>query len=62
MPGLGDITKAAGPPLGGLPLSNAFSKLGMSPDLVGKFAPVITDAVSKGGGSAVSGSLGGLFK
>lgn len=68
VPGLGDITKAAGPLLGGLPLSslgdvqNAFSKLGMSPDMVGKFAPVITDAVSKGGGSAVSGLLGGLFK
>lgn len=68
IPGLGDITKAAGPLLGSMPLSslgdvqNVFSKLGMSPDMVGKFAPVITDAVSKGGGSAVSELLGGLFK
>jgi hypothetical protein len=68
VPGLGDITKAAGPLLGGLPLNslgdvqNVFSKLGMSPDMVSKFVPVITDAVSKGGGSAVSGLLGGLFK
>ena len=68
VPGLGDITKAAGPLLGSSPLSSltdvqgAFSKLGMSPDMVTKFAPVITDAVSKGGGSAVSGLLGGLFK
>jgi hypothetical protein len=68
VPGLGDITKAAGPLLGSSPLSSladvqgAFSKLGMSPDMVGKFAPVIGDAISKGGGSGVAGLFTSLFK
>jgi hypothetical protein len=71
IPGLGEITKAAGPILGNVPLSslgdvqNVFSKLGMSPDMVTKFAPVIGDAVAKGAGAAGGGltsMLGGLFK
>ncbi|HEY3586637.1 MAG TPA: DUF2780 domain-containing protein [Myxococcaceae bacterium] len=68
VPGLGDITKAAGPLLGSTPLGSltdvqgAFSKLGMSQDMVGKFAPVIGDAISKGGGSQVAGLFTNLFK
>ena len=68
IPGLGDITKAAGPLLGGANLSSvadvqgAFSKLGMSPDTVAKFAPVITSAVEKTAGPQVAGLFGGLFK
>ena len=68
VPGLGDITKAAGPLLGSTPLSSladvqgAFSKLGMSPEMVGKFAPIIGDAISKGGGSGVSSLFTSLFK
>jgi hypothetical protein len=68
VPGLGDITKAAGPLLGGASLNSladvqgVFSKLGMSPDMVSKFAPIIGDAISKGGGSQVASLFTGLFK
>ena len=68
VPGLGEITKAAGPLLGSTPLSSltdvqgAFSKLGMSQDTVGKFAPIIGEAISKGGGSQVAGLFTSLFK
>ena len=68
IPGSSDITKAAGPLLGGSPLQSltdvqgAFSKLGMSPDMVSKFAPILTDQVSKVAGPQVGGLLGGLFK
>jgi hypothetical protein len=68
VPGLGDVTKAAGPLLGGASLNSladvqgVFSKLGMSPDTVSKFAPIIGDAISKGGGSQVASLFTGLFK
>jgi hypothetical protein len=68
VPGLGEVTKAAGPLLGGGALNSladvqgAFSKLGMSPDTVGKFAPVIGEAISKGGGSQLAGLFTNLFK
>lgn len=68
VPGLGDITKAAGPLLGGSPLNSladvqgAFSKLGLSPDMVGKFAPVIGDTISKTAGPQVGSLFTGLFK
>src|SRR5262249_51209052 len=59
IPGASEITKAAGPLLGGSPLSSladvqgAFSKLGMSPDLVSKFAPILSDQVGKVAGPQV---------
>jgi len=68
IPGASDITKAAGPLLGGISPSSLgdvqgiFSKLGMSPDTVSKFAPVLTNFVSQGAGPQVAGLLGGLFK
>src|SRR5215813_11440659 len=68
IPGAGDITKAAGPLLGGSSLNSladvqgAFSKLGMSPDMVSKFAPILSDQVGKVAGPQVAGLLGGLFK
>jgi hypothetical protein len=68
IPGASDITKAAAPMLGGSSLSSladvqsAFSKLGMSPDTVSKFAPILTDQVGKVAGPQVAGLLGGLFK
>ena len=68
IPGSSDILKAAGPMLGGSPLQSladvqgAFSKLGMSPDMVSKFAPILTDQVSKVAGPQVAGVLGSLFK
>ena len=68
IPGAGEITKAAAPMLGGSPLSSladvggVFSKLGMSPELVSKFAPILADQVGKVAGPQVAGLLGGLFK
>jgi hypothetical protein len=68
IPGGSDIMKAAGPLLGGSSLSSladvqsVFSKLGMSPETVSKFAPILTDQVSKVAGPQVAGLLGSLFK
>ncbi|HEY1904983.1 MAG TPA: DUF2780 domain-containing protein [Myxococcaceae bacterium] len=68
IPGSSEITKAAAPMLGGSSLSSladvqgVFSKLGMSPDTVSKFAPILTDQVGKVAGPQVAGLLGGLFK
>lgn len=38
-------------------LGGSFAKLGMSPDMVSKFAPIILDYVNSAGGSALMGSL-----
>ena len=43
-------------------LQSAFSKLGMSPDMVGKFAPIVTDYVSKAGSEQASKLLAGVLK
>jgi len=68
IPGASDITKAAAPLIGGAPTNSVsdvqsiFSKLGMSPDTVAKFSPVVTQAVSSVAGPQVGGLLSGLFK
>jgi hypothetical protein len=68
VPGLGDITKSAAPLIGGAALNSledvthVFSKLGMGPDMVNKFAPVVGDAILKGGGSQAASLFTGLFK
>ena len=68
IPGSSDILGAAGQLLGGSSLSSladvksVFSKLGMSPEMVSSFAPLLTDQVSKVAGPQVAGLLGGLFK
>ena len=68
IPGGSEITKAAAPMLGGSPLQSladvggTFSKLGMSPELVSKFAPILSNEVGKVAGPQVAGLLGGLFK
>jgi hypothetical protein len=43
-------------------LQSAFSKLGMSPDMLNKFAPIVTDYVGKAGGDQASKLLAGLLK
>ena len=43
-------------------LQNAFSKLGMSPDMLSKFTPIVTDYVSKAGSAQASNLLAGLLK
>ena len=52
--GAGNITSTSG-------LNSAFSKLGMSPDMVQKFAPIVTDYAGKYGGSAAKSLLAGVF-
>ena len=73
VPGMGNLLKAA-PALGGgksNPLAqlgglaaaaSAFSKLGLSPDLVAKAVPVLTSFVSKSGGADVGKLLAGALK
>ena len=54
--------------LGAVPISDkaglqsAFSKLGMSPDMVDKFAPIVTDYVGKGGGDQAKNLLASVLK
>jgi hypothetical protein len=48
---LGDLSALAGP----------FSKLGMSPDMIGKFVPVVLDYVKSTGGSGVMSVLKGAL-
>ena len=77
VPGMSSLLKAA-PAVGGKkndPLSQlgasagglaaaaaAFSKLGLSPDLVAKAIPVLTSFVSKSGGANVGNLLAAAFK
>lgn len=76
VPGMSALLKAA-PAVGGKsdPLSAlagsagglaaagaAFSKLGLSPDLVAKAIPVLTSFVSKSGGAGVANLLAGALK
>ena len=54
--------------LGGTPVSDkaglqgAFSKLGMSPNMVSQFSPIVTDYVSKSGGQQAGNLLAGVLK
>lgn len=50
-----NVTDAAG-------LTAAFGKLGMSPDLVGKFKPLVTEYVGKAGGPGARDLLAGALK
>jgi Protein of unknown function VcgC/VcgE (DUF2780) len=50
--GLGGLTSVAG----------SFQKLGLSPEMVGQFVPVIEQYVSSKGGSGVASLLGGVLK
>jgi hypothetical protein len=43
-------------------LQSAFGKLGMSPDMVSKFAPIVTDYAGKMGGDQASKLLAALLK
>jgi hypothetical protein len=61
----GSLPKAAGTTgsLGSLSsAATAFSKLGISPDLVSKAVPVLTGYVTKSGGAGLGNLLGGVFK
>jgi len=43
-------------------LQSAFSMFGMSSDMVGKFAPIVTDYVGKAGGDRAKNLLAGVLK
>jgi hypothetical protein len=60
--GLGSLSKMAGAAGGLAAAASAFSKLGLSPDLVAKAIPILTSFVSKSGGANVAGLLAGALK
>jgi hypothetical protein len=60
--GSGGATSGVGEALGGVSaLAGPFSELGMSPDMVGKFIPVVLDYVKSTGGSGVMSILKGAL-
>lgn len=58
----GSLSKMAGSASGLASAAQAFSKLGLSPDLVAKAVPVLTQFVSKSGGANVAKLLSGVLK
>jgi hypothetical protein len=58
----GGLPAAAGAATGLASAASAFSKLGLSPDLVGKAVPVLTQFVTKSGGAQVGSLLAGALK
>lgn len=56
------LEQAAGSAGGLAAAASSFSKLGLSPDLVGKAVPVLTSFVSKSGGANVGNLLAGVLK
>jgi hypothetical protein len=60
LPGLGSALPGAESGLA--PAVAAFQKLGLSPDMVGKFVPLLTKFVGSKGGADVASLLGGALK
>ena len=60
--GLASLSKMAGSAGGLASAASAFSKLGLSPDLVAKSVPVLTSFVTKSGGANVGALLAGALK
>ena len=58
----GGLPAAAGAATGLASAATAFSKLGLSPDLVSKAVPVLTQFVTKSGGAQVGSLLSGALK
>ena len=58
----GAMSTAGGSATGLASAASAFSKLGLSPDMVGKAVPVLTSFVSKSGGADVGNLLAGALK
>jgi hypothetical protein len=58
----GAISQATGAAGGMASAASAFSKLGLSPDMVGKAVPVLTNFVTKSGGADVGKILAGALK
>jgi hypothetical protein len=58
----GALSQAAGAAGGLASAAAAFSKLGLSPDMVSKAVPVLTSFVTKSGGASVGSLLAGALK
>jgi hypothetical protein len=56
------MTKLGGSASGLATAASAFSKLGLSPDMVAKAVPVLTSFVSKSGGANAGSLLAGVLK
>jgi hypothetical protein len=62
-PAAGGMAGAAGGAAGGMAAAaSAFTKLGLSPDMVSKAVPILTSYVSKAGGANVGSMLAGALK
>ena len=61
--GLSDLTGSLPGNLGGLAsAATAFQKLGLSPEMVGKFVPILTNFVQSKGGANLASLLSGALK
>jgi hypothetical protein len=60
--GLSSLSNMAGAAGGLAAAASAFSKLGLSPELVAKAIPILTQFVSKSGGANVASLLAGALK
>ena len=58
----GALSQAGGGAAGLVSAASAFSKLGLSPDMVSKAIPILTAFVSKSGGANVASLLAGALK
>ena len=58
----GSLSQLAGQAGGLMAAASAFSKLGLSPDLVAKAVPILTSFVGKAGGANVASLLAGVLK
>ena len=56
------LAQMAGSAAGLASAASAFSKLGLSPNLVAKAVPVLTSFVTKSGGAGVGSLLAGVLK
>jgi hypothetical protein len=61
--GISGLSKSLPGGAGGLAsVASSFQKLGLSPDMISKFAPVLTQFVQAKGGSSVASLLSGALK
>jgi hypothetical protein len=58
----GAVSKATGSAAGLAAASQAFTKLGLKPEMVSKTIPVLTSFVTKSGGANVGNLLAGVLK
>jgi len=63
IPGISSLSSSLPGGVGGLAsAAQSFQKLGLSPDMVGKFVPVLTQFVQSKGGAGIASLLSGALK